>query len=139
VPKVQRHTPLPPREHPLPGTKQLQCPTDDHLKQVIGTYQAIADEPSRTGLLVGRGTLVGAITFVVMMLVYPWLVRLGVNEGLFLIFHFLTAVLVHAGVLMSLMLTNWRSQASGWALLVFYGGFIVKVVLAYLLAVLTGG
>jgi hypothetical protein len=138
LPKVPRHTPVPLRDHPLPGTKRLQYPTDDHLKEVIGIHAVADDEPSRAELVTGRGALVCAVALVAAMFAYPWLVRLGANEeqlggGLFLV-----AVLVHLLAALSLMLSNWRSEASLWALLLVYGGVFAKMVLVGLLALLAG-
>lgn len=136
LPGVPRHTPVPLRDHPLPGTKRLEFPTDDHLKEVIGVHAMADAAPSRAELITGRSALVGAVSLVAAMFAFPWLVRLGADDDQLSGFVVLSVALVHLLAALSLMLSNWRSEASLWAVLLVYGGGFAKMVLSGLLALL---
>lgn len=89
-------------------------------------------------MVTGRSALVFAVIGVAAMFAIPLLVRLEADRDNLYCWLLVAAVLVHLLAAMSQMLSDWRSQAGGWALVIIYVGGIAKMVISGLLAIVAG-
>lgn len=134
LPGVTKRTPIRRRDTPLPGTRTLLCPKDEHLRDLVTGRAIEVVKPSRTADILGYLAMAGALVMIALFWIIPllqenhptrhggaWVVIIGL-------------AIVHVLAIFSQILSVGRNIPGGLAVLVLYVGFLVSVVIAHFVA-----
>lgn len=150
--KVVKSTPIPHREKPLEGTKDMLCPKDSvFLERIIARAALDEAPPPRAAVVMGvLGVLCAA-----MLLLLPWVGGLigwllheagkrwtktfpdladsvvGVLDSMGFFIVLLCLAGVHLFGIFSYILSKGRTNLGGWAILGLYVGMFVNLVLLH--------
>jgi hypothetical protein len=133
LPGVPKHRPIPARDTPLPGTKSLSCPKDESLKELISGRTVEVVLPSRTATIFGYLAVVCAVVGIALF----WISGILGEEALSWLpetFLFFYVAIFHLLVIFSQILSSGRNRPGGIAILIFYGGMILSLVIDHLMA-----
>jgi hypothetical protein len=127
LPRVTKGTPVPRRESPLPGTKTMLCPKDDHLRETLTAHPVEPTKPPLTATVMGALAMAAALGTNLMF----WLISgpggsfHKIDQWLF----FPGLVIVHLLWISSHILSNGRDRLGGLAVIVLYMGPLVLMVI----------
>jgi predicted Co/Zn/Cd cation transporter (cation efflux family) len=134
LPGVTRRTPIQRRESPLPGTKTLLCPKDEHLREMVTGRAIEVVRPSRTADILGYLAMAGALVQIALFWILPILQQTNPTRhgGVWVVI--IGLAIVHVLAIFSQVLSGGRNIPGGLAILVLYVGFLVSVVVAHFVA-----
>ena len=124
LPQVLKSTPVPRRETPLPGTKTMLCPNDDHLLELVAGQRVVATKPPLAA------TIMGAVAMAVALgsnILVWYFMRSDGRLDKWLLFPGL--VIVHLLWMFSRILSNGGTLLGGLAVAVLYLGPLVLLVI----------
>lgn len=129
IPGVARHTPVPRRDHPLPGTRILLCPKTGNLREMVAGRSIEDIKPSRTATVLGILAMAGSVFLLAIPWLepvwnlWPWVDEFGTGVVI------LTLGFVHVAAVLTQALSNGRNLIGGLAILVLYAGSILGLIL----------
>jgi hypothetical protein len=131
IPGVTKRTPIQRRETPLPGTKTLLCPKDEHLRELVTGRAIEVVRPSRTADILGYLAMAGALVMIALFWILPILQETNPTRhgGVWVVI--IGLAIVHVLAIFSQVLSGGRNIPGGLAILVLYAGFLVSVVVAH--------
>ena len=131
LPGVTKRTPIQRRETPLPGTKTLLCPKDEHLRELVTGRAIEVVRPSRTADILGYLAMAGALVMIALFWILPILQETNPprHGGVWVVI--IGLAIVHVLAIFSQVLSGGRNIPGGLAILVLYAGFLVSVVVAH--------
>ena len=127
LPRVTKGTPVPHRESPLPGTKTMLCPKDDHLLETLTVHPAEATKPPLAATIMSAIAMAAAVGTNLLF----WRAT-GPDEHFTRVDNwqfFPGIVLVHLLWIFSHILSNGRDRLGGLAVAVLYAGPLVLLVI----------
>jgi hypothetical protein len=131
LPGVTKRTPIRRRETPLPGTRTLLCPKDEHLRELVTGRAIEVIKPSRTADILGYLAMTGALLMTALFWIIPILQQTHPtrHDGVWVVI--IGLAIVHVLAIFSQILSGGRNVPGGLAILVLYVGFLVSVVIAH--------
>ena len=127
IPGVTKRRPVPLRDSPLPGTKTMLCPPDEHLHELVSGRKIEVILPSRPAKILGVLAMGGSIILIGLI----WLSMLADIGDVW--WGISTFAFVHITSIFSQILSQGRNQTGSLALLVLYGGMLASVIIAHFL------
>jgi hypothetical protein len=126
---VVKSTPIPRREKPLEGTKDMLCPKDPTFLESIVHTSTDTAPPHRSAMIFGILAVLCGVT----LLVLPWMTDasggLLRRIGYFRLFVCLTGV--HLFGIFSYIVSKGRTNLGGWAIIGLYLGVFVDLILLH--------
>ena len=132
IPVVLKSTPVPRRDNPLPGTKAMLYPPDDHLVESVTGHPLDDLKPLRTLTVLGVLAMAAALGAIALY----WCLALtgsGHMEKQEAWLFFPALAVVHVCGLFSHIFSNGNNRLSNLAILVFWAGLMLSAVIGSIL------
>ena len=134
VPRVTRRTPIRRRDKPLPGTKTMLCPEDEHLHELVSGRTIEKIPPSRTATILGILAMVVTVALLAFILINPILQQSNPTRHGGIWVFIIGIAAVHVLAIFSQILSTGRNMTGSLAIPVLYVGTILCVVIEHFLS-----